>query len=50
MTATVPTSATTGSAIGEPVDIDHYIDGRVDARAASTRTVVYNPTDRKSVV
>lgn len=47
MTATVPTSATTGSAIGEPVDIDHYIDGRVDARAASTRTVVYNPATGK---
>ena len=42
MTATIPTPATdtTGS---RPVDIDHFIAGHSDARAAATRADVYNP-------
>ncbi|KXF52736.1 methylmalonate-semialdehyde dehydrogenase [Rhodococcus sp. SC4] len=42
MTATLPTPST-GTTGCRPVDIDHYIAGRSDARAAATRADVYNP-------
>lgn len=43
MTTTIPLSTHSNPAPGQPVDIDHFIAGRVDARGASARTVVYNP-------
>ncbi|MBY4575461.1 methylmalonate-semialdehyde dehydrogenase (CoA acylating) [Gordonia paraffinivorans] len=41
MTSTLPT--TVNGSTGTAVDIDHYINGRVDARGAEHRTGVYNP-------
>ncbi|MGW4335995.1 CoA-acylating methylmalonate-semialdehyde dehydrogenase [Rhodococcus koreensis] len=43
MTATIPAQASGATASGAPVDIDHYIAGRSDARRAATRADVYNP-------
>ncbi|QSE86199.1 CoA-acylating methylmalonate-semialdehyde dehydrogenase [Rhodococcus koreensis] len=43
MTATIPTPATDTATSAAPVDIDHYIAGHIDARAAATRADVYNP-------
>nr|WP_271213436.1 CoA-acylating methylmalonate-semialdehyde dehydrogenase [Rhodococcus wratislaviensis]GLK40543.1 methylmalonate-semialdehyde dehydrogenase (acylating) [Rhodococcus wratislaviensis] len=48
MTATIPASTSGATASGTPVDIDHYITGRSDARGATargatTRADVYNP-------
>ena len=43
MTATIPASTSGATASGTPVDIDHYIAGHIDARAAATRADVYNP-------
>ena len=43
MTATIPTPATGTATSAAPVDIDHYIAGHIDARAAATRADVYNP-------
>ena len=43
MTTTIPSSTQHQPDAGQPVNIDHFIAGRVDARDASARTVVYNP-------
>jgi malonate-semialdehyde dehydrogenase (acetylating) / methylmalonate-semialdehyde dehydrogenase len=43
MTTTIPAPAIGATASEHPVDIDHYIDGRVDGRDAAVRADVYNP-------